>query len=102
MKHDLRHYLAKNMFVHPSTCRRTESDDSNRSFVTTSGFYSDPGMTQMLVEMGADNILCEYRVPGSEKGLRVLLCSCDRSAIRGDSARLRLVRQATAEQQRQA
>jgi len=48
MKHDLRHYLAKNILV------------------TTSGFYSDPGMTQMLVEMGADNILFAIDQPYEE------------------------------------
>ncbi|KAK9900868.1 amidohydrolase family protein [Cystobasidium minutum MCA 4210] len=48
MKHSLRHYLAKNIFI------------------TTSGFYSDPGMTAALVEIGADNILFAVDQPYEE------------------------------------
>ncbi|KAL8291380.1 hypothetical protein RQP46_002358 [Phenoliferia psychrophenolica] len=48
MKHDLRHYLAKNIFI------------------TTSGFYSTPGLALALNEVGADNILFAIDHPYEE------------------------------------
>ncbi|KAK4697788.1 indoleamine 2,3-dioxygenase, partial [Phenoliferia sp. Uapishka_3] len=48
MQHDLRHYLAKNIFI------------------TTSGFYSDPGMALAMTEVGADNILFAIDHPYEE------------------------------------
>lgn len=48
MKHSLRHYLAKNIYI------------------TTSGFFSDPGMMLALVEIGGDNILFAVDHPYEE------------------------------------
>ena len=48
MKHDLRHYLAKNIFI------------------TTSGFYSNPGLSLAMTEVGADNILFAIDHPYEE------------------------------------
>merc|ERR1711939_592947 len=48
MKRPLRYYMAKNIFI------------------TTSGFYSDPGILCSLAEVGADNILFAVDHPYEE------------------------------------